>query len=153
MKLKEWTKEAEELRGNLRQFTGTENYHRVNGLYIWLLVSDGVKYLIDEKPAPLRSSYWLVDLIASQLHSALKPARWTGKQDELGEYASLHFWELSVYEDSSFSLTSRIDSTRPAITSYEGKMTDFPMPSLKLCCAWTEVSGKPHYLLYLPSEH
>lgn len=50
----------EDLKENLAQFIGTENYYRWSVLFPNFILTDGAKYLAEEAGA-----YWLMDLIAS----------------------------------------------------------------------------------------
>lgn len=54
----------QELQDNLRQFTGTENYHRWSVLFRNFVLTDGAKYLAEEAGA-----YWLMDMVASHYQS------------------------------------------------------------------------------------
>lgn len=54
------TNNADELRHDLRQFTGTEHWYR-NPLYGRVSYTDGVKYFAEKAGA-----WWLVDILATQ---------------------------------------------------------------------------------------
>ena len=52
----------QELKRNLNQFTGTENYHRFSPLFRNTVLTDGALYLAEKAGA-----FWLMDMIASYL--------------------------------------------------------------------------------------
>jgi hypothetical protein len=54
------------LQDDLRQFTGTEQYH-FNPLYKWLKYTDGVKYFAQNAGA-----YWFLDIVGTEYHDLAK---------------------------------------------------------------------------------
>lgn len=118
-------KEINELKANLRQFCGTENYfrHSLSGL----LFTDGIKYLADEAGA-----YWLIDAIVSYQTSRLK------------EKCPFQVWALKV-NNSSGVLTMREDLENLEEIRQEIEYTDFPLDYIKLYLI--------DNVLLLPSEY
>ena len=119
-------KKVNELKSNLRQFRGTENYfrHPLNGL----IFTDGIKYLADEAGA-----YWLIDAIASYQTSRLK------------EKYPFQVWALKVTNNSSAVLTMREDLENLKDIRQEIEYTDFPLDYIKLYLI--------DNVLLLPSEY
>jgi hypothetical protein len=107
-----------DLKTNLMQFTGTENYYR-NPFHGKLLYTDGVKYL-----AETAGAYWLIDLIASHQPDIRK-----NKDNRLHQ---MQFWNLTVHPNKSATATCRADSDVPPVVTQEISYTDFPMQEIDL---------------------
>lgn len=58
-------KDAQEIRSDLGQFTGTLTYHRFSPMFSTVVLTDGAKYLADAAEA-----YWLMDIIGSLKYQA-----------------------------------------------------------------------------------
>lgn len=99
---------AGELRADLAQCTGTEQYWK-NESMPGLNYTDGIKRL-----AQLAECYWLITLVYS----------W---QKELEGY-DFQIWTLEIREDRSAVITAREDTNLPAIAEQEIPYTDFPLP-------------------------
>jgi hypothetical protein len=102
---------------NLRQFHGTEEYHK--HLYPGkspLLLTDGCKYVRDD----LKSN-WLFDAILSyQTHNALR-------------HVNFQIWELKhLMKDLSWLLTCREDTGKKALISQTIEFSDFPIDYIKI---------------------
>lgn len=118
---------ALQLESDLRQFTGTENYHKH-----WsgrIMHTDGVEYLAEKAGA-----YWLIDLIASHQRKRV---------------AALPFqaWELKVDRTRTPMAVAecREDNGLPAVVRQKIEYTDFPLGGIKLFLC----DG----VLMLPSEY
>lgn len=118
---------------DLRQFTGTEQWHR-HGLMRNILFTDGVKFLAEKAGA-----FWLIDKIATlQLESKIRAE-------------DFQVWRLMV-KGSSATLTCDdgdkigVGGSKPIlIHSEEIAFTDFPLDKIEL---WVEGD-----VILLPSEH
>jgi hypothetical protein len=113
------------LHSALREFTGTQNYHRVLPR---LVITDGVEYL-----AHKANSYWLVTLIYSHLvtqpiHSEFVVARLivSGKTAKL------------VLDDGNDQV----------ISEQYIEYTDFPLDELTIYCSYQE----RYWIVSLPQE-
>ena len=97
---------------DLRQFTGTEQYHKhwLNFVY-----TDGVAYLAEKAKC-----YWLLDAIGSY-------------QPELRKKKEIPFqlWILKV-KNSKAVLTMSEDKGAKVLVKQEIDYTDFPMESIEL---------------------
>jgi hypothetical protein len=125
--------DAQELKNELANFTGTEQYHKVSLTPV--VVTDGVKYLIDKA-----NSYWLIDAIGSyQTEKKFKAEGfqvWILKKDKDGKGAT-----LSAYHDYSEKNPNKF---KPLVTQ-KIEYTDFPLDEIKLY----EIDG----VVLLPSEY
>jgi hypothetical protein len=122
----------------LRQFTGTEGYHRWSPLFRRMVLTDGVKFVADN--GGTHGAYWLADAIASHQPTAMKNV----------ELRDMQFWNLTVKPDHSAVLTCRADSGRkPAITQ-RIEYTDFDLPEIDL---WVGPVDETTYTILLPSEY
>lgn len=109
---------------NLRQFTGTESYHRWSMLFPRMLLTDGAKYVAEN--GGTNGAYWLMDAVASHQPTALKNER---LQD-------FQLWKLQVNPDKSAVLTCWEDSgpgQTPKITQ-NIEYTDFDKDSFEFYC-------------------
>lgn len=124
---------GDDLKSELSGFTGTENYHKVSLTPV--VVTDGVKYLIDKANA-----YWLIDAIGSyQGEKKFKDEGfqvWILKKDKEGKGAT-----LSAYRDYSEKDPKKF---KPLVTQ-KIEYTDFPIDEIKLY----EIDG----VVLLPSEY
>ncbi len=101
--------------GDLRQFTGSENWYR-HSLVRSVLYTDGAKYLADHGGA-----YWLLDQIAlAQRHDTRLAAE------------EFQLWKLIVdQEDDSAELTCD-DGNGRILYREDIAFTDFPLPEVTL---------------------
>ena len=96
--------------GDLRQFTGSENWYR-HGLVRSVLFTDGAKYLADQGGA-----YWLLDEIAlAQRHNK----RVAGEE--------FQFWKLAVNLDKHKAVLTCDDGNGNIVFSKRIPFTDFPL--------------------------
>jgi hypothetical protein len=98
---------------DLRQFTGTEQWHR-HGIVLDVLFTDGAKYVADQAGA-----YWLLDEIALA----------QGDRRVAGE--AFQLWEMRVKPDHAATLTCD-DGNGQAVDSKAIPYTDFPLPEIAL---------------------
>lgn len=108
------TKTAKLSEEYLRQFTGTENWHRF-GINRKVLCTDGAKYVADEGGA-----YWLLDAIAIAQRFEKAVA---------GE--AFQVWKLKVNEDRTASLVCD-DGNDNIVYTQHIAFTDFPLDEIKL---------------------
>ena len=99
---------------DLRQFTGSEHWHR-HGLVRDVLFTDGAKHVADHGGA-----YWLLDEIALAQRFDKRVA---------GE--GFQVWKLTVNPDHTATLTCE-DGSGHAVTSKTLEYTDFPLPEIVL---------------------
>lgn len=108
----------DQLTADLRQFTGTTQWHRWSHL-TRLVCTDGAKYLAEEA-----SAYWLLDAIASHQNApALKDSA------QLQEF---QVWLLIVNADKYCRLTCAEDSDGEPVVVQNIEFTDFPLKEIKL---------------------
>ncbi|HXE54660.1 MAG TPA: hypothetical protein VN541_16685 [Tepidisphaeraceae bacterium] len=117
--------DGEALRKELRQFTGTTQYHRN---FLGMNYTDGVQYLAERAGA-----FWLIDAIASW-QPYVRPVD-----------HGFQVWELVVHGNRTAELTARRDAGQEPMAIQKIPYTDFPMKSVEL---WVEEG-----ILILPSEH
>ncbi|MEW6329707.1 MAG: DUF6876 family protein [Candidatus Micrarchaeota archaeon] len=126
----EKTKFPSELKAELAQFCGTEQYHRyLNGC----VLTDGAKYLAEKAKA-----FWLMDIVAS----------YQPREEEF------QIWRLTVNDDRSavvemFEDVDESDKPVKLLVRQEIKFTDFPMKEIKLYCQ----EGGAGRVIFLPSEY
>jgi hypothetical protein len=121
------TKNAELIKADLSQFSGSENWYR-HGINRKVLFTDGAKYVADEGGA-----YWLLDEIAIvQPHNKAVAAE------------EFQVWKLTVRPDRTATLTCDDGNGRIVYTK-EIEFTDFPLDEITLWFA--------NNTIYLPSEH
>lgn len=130
---------ATQLRINLKQFTGDIERYR-HSFFPKLIYTPGIQYL-----AETAGAYWLIDVVASHLNSSV--FKRAVQQDH--RVLDLHFWNLTVSDDSSGLVTARVDSDEDAFIKQKIPFTDFPLKSIDL---WVSYDGQ-FFTLYLPSEH
>lgn len=122
---------AEEIRNDLRQFTGSEQLHKN---WLGLKFTDGIKYLVDAAQA-----YWLLDVIGSHLCT---------KKNLRGVPFLV---ARLVVKDSKAVFTMHTDWSDenpekfPAVCRQRIPYTDFPLDEIKLYC----IRGT----VMLPSEY
>lgn len=130
-----------EIENHLRQFTGTENYHRH-----WmrkLVFTDGIKAM-----AEMCEAYWLIDLIAShQTSDLMKKCEdlqiWILKRIADPETPDRFGFEATCWKDTG-------GNNKPKITQV-GKYTDFPLDEIKIYVAPGGPNGE--IVMFLPSEY
>lgn len=93
------------LEAELRQFTGTQRYHRN---FTGILYTDGIGYLAEKAGA-----YWLIDLVGSH-------------QPKL-QGVPFQVWSIKVHEDDSALVTMVEDTGEPIKVSQGIPFTDFPL--------------------------
>lgn len=117
--------EIQELRKELRHFSGTECYYR-HFLYPKYVYTEGVKYLAEQA-----ESYWLIDYIFS--HQSLASIR--------GE--RFQVWKLNVQDHRAKMVVE--EGNDKHIATFTIPYTDFPLESFTL---WMVDK-----ILLLPSEY
>lgn len=120
----------ETLQLDLRQFTGTTQWHQWSRLTT-MTCTDGAKYLAEEAEA-----YWLLDAIASYQNA---PA----VQDSQ-RLQEMQIWQLTV-DNQSGRLTCAEDSDVEPVVVQDIPYTNFPLQEIKLY-----VCGN---VVLLPSEY
>ncbi|MGE3424819.1 MAG: DUF6876 family protein [Dehalococcoidia bacterium] len=128
----------DELREQLRQFTGGDCFYR-HPLNRQVIYTEGVRFLAEHAKA-----YWLIDAIASYFPSPVM-------EDAIGadeRLASLQFWTLNVAGDQAELLMLADRDERPLIRQRIA-LTDFPLDRIDI---WAGFNGSG-WTLYLPSEH
>ena len=100
---------TEELRQELRNFTGTEQYYG----YLGFRFTDGIKYLTEKA-----NCFWLLDIIGSYQH----------KLKEI----PFQVWTLKVNEDKTAVVEMKEDTNQPLMVKQKIEYTDFPMQEVKL---------------------
>jgi hypothetical protein len=99
-------------KGDLFQFTGTENWYR-HGLVRTVLFTDGAKYVADKGGA-----YWLLNEIAlAQRYEKAVIAE------------SFQFWKLTVKPDRTATLTCE-DGNGHRVLTKDIPFTDFPLEEI-----------------------
>ena len=118
--------EIERLKSDLKQFTGTTQYYRINRK---TLLTDGTFYLCTQTGA-----FWLMEVFSSDLIE-LKPEDWfvVLRLDVSGDSAKV------VIEDVNSNL----------LATQEIEYTDFPLNQITLYACW----DSEHWVLMLPSEY
>ncbi len=128
------------LHADLRQFIGTEEYHRH-----WmphLMMTDGLMYLAEHGEC-----FWLTDAIASHLCKPNLCARKHGQR-----FADFHIWALTPDGNGGAVLESRADDGEPALIHQEIEYTDFPFEDGKPFKLYAAPCGE-FYVVMLPSEY
>lgn len=122
---------TEELKQDLEQFCGTEEYYRFNALMRNVLLTEGTRYLAQEANA-----FWLMDVIGSHLPS--------GPKDESFVVALLERhdggWKFTLNDDippSKIYAEQRIE------------FSNFPLDEIKL---YAQFDGK-YWVIMLPGEY
>lgn len=109
---------------DLRQFTGTEKWHRWSKLFPNMLLTDGAKYVAEN--GGKHGAYWLMDAIASYQGAAeIK------KQPALQQF---QLWTLEVAPDKTARLTCRADGDLPAAIEQAIEYTDFDLTEFSMYC-------------------
>ena len=112
---------------DLRQFTGTEQWHRHSFVHT-LLYTDGVKYVAEKGGA-----YWLIDDIAFAQRRYKRVAA-----------EAFQLWRLRVHPDRTATLTC-VDGNGHAVFTKTLTFTDFPLAEITLYCT--------NGVILLPSEY
>jgi hypothetical protein len=122
---------------NLSQFTGTENYHRIQPLASRVLGTDGVAYVAEEMKA-----HWLVSDIMIAI--AVKFRR-----------IPFQVWELKVNDDRTAVLTMREDKGQKPKYRQKYDYTSFPMKEIKFYAVDGSLNpeGPVYKILMLPGEY
>jgi hypothetical protein len=123
----------QELQDNLRQFTGTQNYHRWSVLFRNFVMTDGVKFLSDEAGA-----YWLSDAIASHY----------------GSYKKEGFVVANLMKDKGKWDLLLTDGDEHTLASQEIGYSDFPLEEISLYVIPQEIEdGSKLWVILLCSEY
>jgi hypothetical protein len=116
---------SNELKSNLGQFIGTENFHRITSRHI---LTDGSKYLAEQAQC-----FWLMDAIASHLPKYFH------------DYFAVA--ELKVKGNSA---TLTLDDGNGNVFARQSiEYTDFPLNEIKLYCSF---DGE-YWVIMLISEY
>lgn len=125
------------IRHGLNGFSGTDEYHVLNGAFPRIFATDGVYFLCQSCEA-----YWLFDAIASwQYHKHIRKE-------------PFQVWRLIIEPDGSASLRAD-DGNDRELTRQDIAITDFPLPEgIKLFVeSGATEGGKPFQVVLLPGEH
>lgn len=109
---------ASKLESDLRQFSGSEEYHKWSYLFKDQVLTDGAKYLAEKAGA-----YWLMDAIAS--HQKLPKLR----------NESFQVWRLTVTRNKQGSKEATLvadDGNDNVLARQRIPFTDFPLDKIKL---------------------
>lgn len=112
----------------LNQYTGTENWHKFNWLFQYVVMTDGAKYVADSAGA-----YWMMELIASyqrKLHG----------QD-------FQVWKLEVTGSKAQAICE--DGNDNILINQDIDYTNFPEPGIKLYAVY---DGQ-YTIIMLPGEY
>ena len=112
---------------DLRQFTGTEQWHR-HSFVRTLLYTDGAKYVAEKGGA-----YWLLDDIAFAQRRHKRVAA-----------EAFQLWRLRVHPDRTATLSCE-DGNGHAVFTKTLAFTDFPLAEITLYCT--------NGVILLPSEY
>jgi hypothetical protein len=116
---------ANELKSNLSQFIGTENFHRITARHI---LTDGTKYLAEQAQC-----FWLMTAVASHLPKHFHDYFAVAELKVVGNSATL------ILDDGNGNVFAR--------QSIE--YTDFPLSEIKLYCSFDE----EFWVIMLTSEY
>lgn len=119
-------KTAQEIKSELANFTGTENYYKHS---LGILYTDGVLHMVRTCEA-----FWLIDLVAS----------W--QLDKKVRVQEFQVFKLTVNDNRS-AIVSIEDGNDNVIQTQNIEFTDFPLDRITLFYNSIEK------VLYLPSEH
>lgn len=125
-----------ELEG-LEQFTGSENYYRINRIYPNVIMTDGAHYV-----AVHAQAYWLMEAIASHIRYSVHNT----DRDETYVVCKL------IVKDNQADLIidNGNDGARRAEYAHQRiEYTDFPLDEMKLYAAY---DGE-YWIVMLPSEY
>lgn len=128
-------KSANEIKTNLRHFTGTTKYHKLSSLFPNFLLTDGAKFLAVECEA-----YWFLELIAS--YQGDRRIRNCSHFKE-----GPQFWTLKV-KDSEGVATCEWNEGE-TVFKQEIPYTDFPLEEVRV---YVGRNGR-QLIAYLPTEH
>lgn len=117
---------ADRLLANMRQFTGTEQYYRLNRKAI---LTDGTKYLATEG-----GCFWLMDMISSHL---------------LNYRDTFAVATLERHHPGDTATFKLDDGNGNIHATQEIEYTDFPLDSIKLFAVW----DSEQFVIMLTSEY
>lgn len=103
----------QQIKEELRQFTGTENYYRYT-LLPSFVYTDGIKYM-----AEICGAFWLIDTILSY-----QPSKIIRTEQRL---QSFQFWRLKVNQEEHSAVLSCEDGDGTVVLTQEIDFTDFPL--------------------------
>jgi len=158
-------KDPEELKDELRYFSGSETWHKWSSLYPKFLLTDGAKFLADEAEC-----YWLMDIIGSYQRKLLPREPFQVWKLTVGgpEYQK-YLDHQKKQQDPHYFLTVQavLDSKKAGLSvppmaivvcedgndkeliRQEIKFTDFPLEEIKLYFIW----DGDHGTILLPGEY
>ena len=119
--------DVEQLESNLKQFTGTSQYARLNKIVV---LTDGAVYLAENAQC-----FWLFDLYASHLLGI------KGNEEE--------FTCLKLTKDGNSAAVVIDDGNGHVLARQEIEYTDFPLDAITIYGCW---NGE-NWVLMLPSEY
>lgn len=120
---------TQELRDNLSQFTGTEQWYRFSALFPRFLLTDGTQYLAEKAGA-----YWLMDAIASHVKSYKDSGFAIVTLKKKGD-----LWILRIADDDPGQ----------TLASQVIEFSDFPLDEIKLYV----INDGTDWVILLPSEY
>ena len=131
-------------KNDLRNFTGTEQYHRISSLFPRVVATDGGIHVA--RHGGQGGAFWLLEAIASY-----QPELQRHPDERLRD---MQFWKLVVNADKSAVLSCVPDTGEKPVVEQHIEFTDFDLPEIDLWAAPTD-DGKGGLLLvlHLPSEH
>lgn len=124
----------EELKQDLRQFTGTEGYTRWSPLFRNFVLTDGAKYLAENAGA-----YWLMDAVATHVGAYRNEPFVVAK---LARYKAKWMLELTDGNDDSEPFATQLI-----------EYSDFPLDEIELYVIPQEVESGSVWVILLPSEY
>ena len=128
----------------LRNFTGTETYHRFSPLFPRVIASDGGIHVA--RHGGQGGAFWLLEAIASY-----QPELQRHPDERLKD---MQFWKLVVNADKSAILTCVADTGEEPAVEQHIEFTDFDLPEIDLWVAPTDDGkGGVIWVILLPSEH
>ena len=119
---------AQQLKDNLEQFSGTDGWHKFNCLYRKVLATEGAMYLAKEAGA-----YWLLEMIASHRRKLIN-----------------HQGTAKLVVTDSTAVFTLTDCEAGIVATQEIPYTDFPLPEIKLYISEQE---DDYWSICLPSEN
>jgi len=122
-------KTATEIKAELPNFYGTENWYRYSPLFKTILLTDGAKYIADECEA-----YWLMDVIGSYLPKIK------------GGFAVA---KLTVADNKGRFTLADDDPAGKTFAKQTIEYTDFPLDEIKFYV----INDGTDWVILLPSEY
>lgn len=132
---------AKEISDKLETFTGSQNYSRHPSIIPVLIITEGVRYLVDSCGCA-----WFIDIILSMQFDPI-----IQKKKKLRD---VQFWTLTVNKDFSAEVACTWLDEKKVFTKHI-KWTDFPLAEIRVGLKpWSfDKKGKvAEFVAYLPSE-